>query len=114
MKRALFLITIIASFFVINNLVRSIYTLWGKQDLMVKAKKDLEDRKKENEELKKRLAVVQSEQFIEEEARNKLFMVKPGESRVIIPDELLKASESAKNKKEDQKPNWQKWWELFF
>lgn len=113
MKRIIFFASLIASIFIINNLVSSIYTLWNKQDLLVKAQKDLEKKKTENAELKKRVSKAQSQQFIEEEARNKLFLVKPGESRVMIPQELL-GSESAKAKIEDTRSNWQKWWELFF
>lgn len=114
MKRIIFLATIIISIFVINNLVHSIYNLWTKQDLLVKTQKDLEGRKKENKELKDQLSVAQSEQFVEKEARNKLFLVKEGESRVILDKNALKASESAKSQEKDQLPNWQKWWELFF
>lgn len=114
MKKILFISTIIASIFIINNLVRSIYTLWNKQDLLVKAEKNLEVKKKENEELKKQLVVVKSPDFVEKEARNKLFMVKPGESQIVIPEDLLKASESAKQRVQDLRPNWKKWWDLFF
>lgn len=114
MKRIIFLASLIASLFVLNSLVRSTSSLWQKQEFLVKAQKELERKKAENEELKKRLSQVQSQEFIEKEARNKLFLVRPGESQVLIPEDLLKASESAKGKSKDQKPNWQKWWELFF
>lgn len=114
MKRIIFLASLIASLFILNSLVRSISSLWSKQELLVKAQKQLENKKRENEQLGKRLSQVQSQEFIEKEVRNRLFLVKPGESLVLIPEELLKASESAKGKAKDQKPNWQKWWELFF
>ncbi len=109
-KKVAYFITIILSIVIINGLVRSIYDLWNKQDLVVKAKEDLSLEKQKNQELKAQLAYVQSGNFIEEEARNKLFMVKPGESGVIVPEELIK-------KKEEKvvvvTPNWQQWVNLF-
>ncbi len=77
---------------------------------MVKAKKDLDREKQENQQLKTELSYVKSQEFIEEEARNKLFMVKPGEAGVIVPQELIKEKIV---KKEMALPNWQKWLNLF-
>jgi cell division protein FtsB len=109
-KKILFFLAIATCLVVINGLVRSIYDLWHKQDLVVKAQKNLEEERKENKRLKSQLKYVASNQFIEEEARNKLFMVKPGESGVIIPSSLIQ-------KKEEKVivvlPNWQKWINLF-
>ncbi len=101
---------IIISLITIQNLVRSIYNLWNKQDLVVKAKKDLDREKQENQQLKTELSYVKSQEFIEEEARNKLFMVKPGESGVIVPQDLIKKKEV---KKEIELSNWQQWINLF-
>src|SRR5688572_26301219 len=96
MKRLLFLVAIIVSLVIINHLARSIYDLWNKQGLVVKAQRDLEREKKENRELKERLSYVQSTRFIEEEARNKLFLVKPGEEGVIIPQDLISTKKHQK------------------
>lgn len=110
LKKVVYFITIILCLIIINGLVRSIFDLWNKQDLVVKAKEDLVRQKQENQELKAQFSYVQSSKFIETEARNKLFMVKPGESGVIVPEELL-------NKKEQKVkiiiPNWQQWVNLF-
>ncbi len=116
MKRLVFIAILIVSVFIIQNLVRSIFTLWQKHDLLVKAEKELALEKKKNQEIKHDLAMTQSADFIEKEARNKLFLVKPGESKVLIDEQLLKkAMEASKQaKQEAQKPNWQQWWELFF
>lgn len=114
MKRVLFLAAIVISVLVINNLAHSIYNLWSKQDLLAKTQKDLETKKKENKELKDQLSVAQSEQFVEKEARDKLFLVKQGESSVILDKKLLEASQSASGQSQNNAPNWKKWWELFF
>lgn len=92
----------------INGLAHSIYDLWTKRDVVTQAKKKLEQEKTENQKLKSELSHVKTKEFIEEEARNKLFLVKPDEKVVIIPV----ASKSAE-KKEAPKTNWQKWLELF-
>ena len=80
---------------------------------MVRAKQDLEKEKQENTSLKKKLTEVKNPQFIEEEARNKLFLAKPGEQIVLLPTEK-KTLGSQSAKKQDSRPNWQKWWDIFF
>src|SRR3990167_7781641 len=99
MKKILFIVAIVASIFIINSLVRSIYDLWKKQDLITQAQKELEREKHQNN------------QFVEEEARNKLLLVKPGEESVIIPQDLL-SSQSSQRKNIDTHPNFRKWWDL--
>lgn len=112
MKKILFIVSVVVSIFIINSLVRSIYDLWGKQDLIAKAQNELEREKRENQDLKSRLSQAQSSKFVEEEARNKLLLIKPGEQQVIIPQDLISSSDSAKKK--DTRPNFRKWWDLFF
>lgn len=114
MKKVLFFIIVIASFFIIRNLVVSIYNLWQKQDLIVAAQKELEEAKKKNREYKAQASKVNSPQFVEEQARNKLFMVKPEESVIVISKDLLSASRSASVKPKEVRANWQQWLELFF
>lgn len=100
------MVVIIACLIIIQNLIRSIYDLWSKQDLVVKAQKDLDRERQEYQRLKAQLTFVKSEEFIEEEARNNLFLVKPGESGVIVPEELIKRR---RIKDKPETPNWQKW-----
>ena len=109
MKRLLFLLAVIVCLVIINQLARSIYDLWNKKDLVVSAQKDLEREKKENITLKERLAYVKTPRFIEEEARDKLFLVKPGEEGVIIPKELITAKKTVKV---EAKSPWREWIEL--
>lgn len=113
MKKILFFVVLIASVFVINNLIRSIYDLWQKQGLIVDAEKELIKQKQENQRLKSELAFAESEEFVEEVARNKLLLVKPGEQKVLISKDLIEgtSSPSAAIQKD---PNWRKWLKLFF
>jgi len=112
MKKALYLLAIVISIFIINGLVRSIYDLWKKQDLITVGQMDLEMERRQNLELRKKLSQAKNPQFIEEEARNKLLLVKPGEENVLIPHDL--SSTQSSSKKTDARPNWRKWWDLFF
>jgi cell division protein FtsB len=113
-KKTSFFIIIIASIFIINNLVRSIFTLWQKNGLVENVRNEVQEEKERNMELKNKLSEVEDRQFVEEEARNKLFMVKPGEAVVVLPQKVLEATISAKQKPKDTRPNWKKWYELFF
>jgi len=111
MKKILFFTIIIVSFIVINSLIHSIFTLWQKQDLLIAAQHDLEKTKKENQSLKKKLAEAKSPEFIEEEARNKLFLIQPGENPIVIPPTLLA---SKKVTKPTQKVSYfEEWIKLF-
>ncbi len=111
MKKIIFGFVVIVCLLIIKNFAFSIASLWQKQDLLVQKQKELDVVKKKNKDLVDKLLVVQSEQYVEEEARNKLFMIKPNEQELVIPD-----SKDKKEVKSDttNKPYWQQWLELFF
>lgn len=112
MKKIIFFAALIILLFIINSFSHSIYSLWQKKDLITIAQQTLEKEKEKNQRLKSQLEIVKGEKFVEEEARNKLFLVKPGESQILIPKDLsgtLSAKE--KNKVES---NFKKWLKLFF
>lgn len=112
MKRISFLIITIILFFIILHLLTSIYTLWHKQDLLTNTQQQLLQEKQEHTNLEKELSRVNSPQFLDQEARDKLLLVKPGESEVLIDKNLLEASSSAQIR--EVKPYWQQWLNLFF
>ena len=113
MKKILFTIAIIASVIIINNLARSIYDLWHKKDLIGKAEQELIRQKQENKKLKSELSYVESREFVEREARDKLLLVRPGEQQVLIPQDLIKENKSS-DKEDKNEPNWRRWLKLFF
>ncbi len=94
--------------------MHSIYTLWQKKHLVEDVRLEVEKNQHENEALKRKLSQIEEPQFIEEEARNKLFLSKPGEGVIVLSQKDLEATLSAKPKPRDTRPNWRKWWELFF
>lgn len=110
MKKAIFILIVIVLLLIINGLIHSILDTYSKKDLLTTAQKDLEAEKIKNSKLKSQLSFVQTNQFIEEEARNKLFLVKPGERYVVISQNLLNKT----SQKPQNFPNWQQWLRLFF
>ena len=112
MKKLGFILSVIVLLLIINGLVHSIYDLWQKQDFLTSAQKELDAQRLKNAKLKGELSYVQSQQFIDETARNKLFLVKPGEQQIMISNDLLNTNKG--EKKEKNIPNWQKWLQLFF
>lgn len=111
MKRILYLIVVVGLILVNNSLIHSIIELWNKQSLLNDAKIRLESQKTENERLRRELAYVQTNAFIENEARDKLFLVKPGESEVLIDKNLLEPRKQRNTTSPE--PVWQQWINLF-
>src|SRR3989338_1957933 len=110
MKKILFIIVVVMLVVIINNLAYSIYDIWQKKDFVMQAQKELDFQKQENQRLKSALSYSQTQEFIERQARDKLFMVKKGEQRILLPQESEK--EAQENK--DNLPNWKQWLNLFF
>lgn len=111
MKKAASIIVIIASILIIQNLASSILNLWQKRDVVTSARTVLEKERAENQKLKSQLAEAEKSSFIEQEARNKLFLSKPGESQIILPQ----ASNSGSMQSADEKrSNLELWIDLFF
>lgn len=73
-------------------------------------RQQLKEEEKRNRFLKERLFYVNTPEFVEEEAREKLGLVKPGEHTVIVPSPPLPKNDFSLA----DKPNWKKWLELFF
>lgn len=67
--------------------------------------------KKKNLYLKEKLFYVKTDQFVQDQAKNKLGMLKNGEYFVIAPTATpLNSPVQTLN----TEPNWRKWWKLFF
>lgn len=114
MKKLVFFVVILISLFIINGLIRSTISLTQKNTVVEKAEKELQAEKAENTKLKKQLAQVSDPTFIEKEARNKLFLVKPGEEVVIIPSPTIVSNPDQKEAAATvKKANWQQWVDLF-
>lgn len=119
-RRILAFLILIAGLVSIFNLSRSIFSLLSKEEIFVQKEKRLLQLKKEKKKLEERLKEVQSPEFIEKEAREKLNLGKRGEVVVILPKLKIEkfASQSSfgaeKLKISQDLPNWKKWYKLFF
>lgn len=114
MKKIFFFIGTLIALFIINSLLQSIFSLTQKNTVIEKAKQELAAEKAENSRLKQQLTEVQDPAFIEKEARNKLFLVKPGEQMVLIPNPSVSPTPVVRREKQIAKPNWVQWYEFFF
>jgi len=57
----------------------------AKKDVVSQAQSQLDFQKQENQRLKSALAYSKTPEFIEKQARDKLFMTKQGEQKILIP-----------------------------
>lgn len=111
MKRILFFITIGLLIIIIINLSISLVSLWGKRDLLTNTQNQLTRAVREKGDLEAKIKKTSDPAFVEEQARDKLFLGKPGDVLVLIPT----ASPSAMEKENtDTTSIWQYWWKLFF
>ncbi len=97
--------------FLVFRLSVNVYRLWKAGDVVKQAQNELEEAKAQNQKLERKLAEVQSEEFLEREAREKLGYGKPGEIVVLLPEENSTKDEVL-SAKEDI-PNWRKWRKLY-
>ena len=105
-------ILVFESYLIISS-SQSVWSLWQKQGEAEKKRQEVEKLEVENRRLQSRLAYEQSPQFVEKQAREKLNLVKPGETVVVIPEDVLKAA-TASAVPTPPPPNWQQWLRLFF
>jgi cell division protein FtsB len=110
MRKFIFIVIVAILLLIINNLARSIYDIWQKKDFISQAQRELDWQKQENQRLKSALSYSKTQEFIEKEARDKLFMTKEGEQKVLLPEE----SENTQKTLGKNDPNWKQWWNLFF
>lgn len=100
--------------YLIVSLGKDLYGIHLRQKEAGATKQKLEKLQTAQEDLKKRLEYVQTPDFVEEEARNKLGMSKPGESIAILPENIDKVMGIKEEEKSPEIPNWKKWGQIFW
>lgn len=111
-NRLIVIVSIIIGLYLIVTLSKSIIDILQKGKSTSNIETTVSDLRKQNITLKNKLKDVQSQEYVEKIARDKLNMAKPGESIVILPEEIQNPKIEVINKIEI--PNWQKWYQLFF
>ncbi len=112
-KQLVVWVVIIFLAFVINSMAHSIWSFSQKEGLLTKKEQQLVKEKEKNGVLKKQLVQANNPQFVEEQARDKLFLAKPGEGVLVVSPPKTNTSAQS-GKKSETRPNWLQWWQLFF
>ena len=98
----------------IYSLVNNIINSFKSEERLNQELEELHLLEVDNKKLKERLKQVQSVDFIEKVARDKLGLGKEGEVVVVIPEETIEAVLGSKREEEEVKyPNWQGWLKVF-
>lgn len=115
-KKAILFAILILFLFMFYSLSKQIYDSLRSSYRLDESTDQVAALQQENTELKKRLTHVDSPEFIEQQARDKLNLARPNETVVIIPQsqiDRLVNSQAPANPAEPI-PNWQGWLKLFF
>lgn len=80
---------------------------------VTEAKLELAEAKRKNEELKQNLALVQTPEFMERQAREKLGYGMPGEIEIIMPEQNNAHPTSPQASLGAGEPNWVQWRKLY-
>jgi len=94
-RRLLVYAVMLASLLVVINLVKDIIRLSKADERLSASQAELTEAKKQQEELKRNLAVAGDGFWLEKQIRNVLKMAKPEEVVVVVPEEIVRASEIA-------------------
>ena len=115
-KKILRLLVLALGLYLVVSLVQQIVSLWRAEEKIRIAQEKAKEARKENEQLVEELKYVQSDEFVEKEARDKLGMGKEGETIVVLPQDLIEkeVDQVRKEQQEPEKiPSWRQWKEVF-
>lgn len=97
---------------VIIGLSRSVVDLWQRRGIVNEREAELRKLQEEQRALTKQLEEATSSAFVEKVAREKLGLVKDGETVVIM--DKTETRDKRQETGEQDLPNWKQWWRLFF
>lgn len=108
-KGAMFLILVVL-IFLIRSLTLSIISMYDRSQILKDLKAQETQKKREQAYLSQKLYFAKTDMFVEDEARQKLGLVRSGEQIVVDQKIGLTRPKS----EPEVLPNWQRWWNLFF
>jgi cell division protein FtsB len=107
------IIVIVVCVFLSIGFVHSLWDTWRGSDQVGARRLVLQQAQKRHNELVNQLQEATSPAFVEKEARNKLGLVKDGETIILMGTPI-----AGKNQPQDSAQHsfsrWQQWWKLFF
>jgi len=113
-SRSIQIIIIIAGISLIVNLSKDIMRLLRSGDELKLAEQKVIELEEERVLLKEKKEYYQSEEFVEEVARNKLNMSKEGETIVILPEDVQSILGTKNSQIPEFIPSWKQWVNLFW
>lgn len=114
LKKIIYGISILIALIIAYNLIIQITQAVKSGERLSSATDDVYKLQAQNKELKNKLSQIQSPDFIEQEARDKLGLSKKGETVVIIPDDTLKLVLASSSAQITRLPNPLGWLKVFF
>ena len=106
---------LIIGVFLVISLSRSIIDLWQKGSAYDKEEQRFAKARLEHEQLAQQYETIQTPEYIEKQARDKLGLSKEGEIVVVLPQEAQKQKEEIEKQKESiELPIWKQWIEVIF
>lgn len=115
--RWVFGLVVVVSLYFVVSLGLNLMDFSGVDERVVGLEQEVVSLQEENQRLNDQVQRVESGDYAEVEIRDKLGLVKPGESVVVVPQEYLRDSQVVNLDKEGvsrvERPNWLKWIELF-
>ena len=117
MKKYIHWIVLALSLFLIVSMGRSTFELLGRGDAVKEAEARVRELEAEQARLLEVKERVESQEFMEKEAREKLGLAKPGEVVVVLPsDDVLRrlAPEFDQEHFAEEEPIYQRWLRMFF
>jgi cell division protein DivIC len=113
-KARLFYLSIIIVGVVLSfSLARNLYSTYQNSHILTDAQTKLDSLQRENTQLRQKVADANQMDFIIREARDKLGLVKPGET-VVVLQRPSEATATATLSAQPVRPVWKQWVGLFF
>ncbi|MBI4300112.1 MAG: septum formation initiator family protein [Chloroflexi bacterium] len=103
-------------YFGFATIAKAIETYELKQE-QGRIQRDIGQLESRNADLQKTADYLKSDDYIEKVAREQLNLIKPGEKAVVViapPGQQPPSAVPENAAKVDTRPNWRRWWDLFF
>lgn len=114
MRRTILYFILFFQITLIVSLVRGAYGTLKSRERITQLEEQKANLEFKRRELERKMAEVQSGDYLERVARDELHLSKPGETVVIVPESLRVSATGQEPGGEGvvSKPNWRKWWEV--
>ncbi len=113
-KKIVYILVLLFLFVLLFSLSKQLFDTLETGNRLEREEQELKNLKQKNQELQKTLQEVDSVNFIESQARDKLNMSRGEETIIIIPQsEIDKVYQAQKPPEPIKLPNWQAWLNLF-